>query len=104
MWRLKGKDAAPRRSDSRSDGLRSRRYHYDGWEPLLLEPRISAADADRISPHLRRACDQEIPCRAILLPRVSLPLRFAFEQTQNLSSAGCADSLQPLRFARVQHR
>ena len=64
----------------------------------------NAADADRISRRSQRACDRGIPCRAIPPQRVSLPRRFAFAQTQNLSSAGCADSLRPLRFARVQRR
>ena len=62
--------------------------------------RANAADADRISRRSQRACDRGIPCRAIPPRRVSLPRRFAFAQTQNLSSAGCADSLRPLRFAR----
>ena len=72
--------------------------------PPLLVPRPNAADVDRISRRLRRVSDREIPCRAILLPRVSLPQLFAFEQMQNLSSVCCADNLRPLRFARFQRR
>ena len=98
IWRLRDRAAVLFRSDGRAavDSILTAGSRHP--------ERANAADADRISRRSQRACDREIPCRAIPPQRVSLPRRFAFAQTQNLSSAGCADSLRPLRYARGQRR